>query len=218
MSRSYLPSYPSYGYQDPSYPSSSLQHGSSPMQGVEMQYSPAYVQDMSRQQAAVQSQQPQQYTQYGPGPILPSVHQQGMYEAMPQYQQRQSAAIEVMSSQMGAMPQYLPTPSSQYGASQPEQQTYPSAVQPGTLQSQYGSQPIDYGMVEHSPVPQPPQASAAEQEALEEGFREYEQQLRATFEAIVAGRMAEAADKILVLSRWLTNSVMPLGKLDKRPE
>ena len=125
MSRSYLPSYQGYGYQDPSYPSSSLQHGSSPMQGVEMQYSPAYVQDISRQQAVVQSQQPQQYAQYGPGPILPSVHQQGMYEAMPQYQQRQSAAIEVMSSQMGAMPQYLPTPSSQYGASQPEQQTYP---------------------------------------------------------------------------------------------
>ena len=187
------------------------------MQGVEMQYSPAYVQDMSRQQAAVQNQQPQQYTQYGSGSILPSVHQQGMYEAIPQYQQRQSAAIEVMSSQMGAMPQYLPTPSSQYGASQPEQQAYPSAVQPGTLQSQYGSQPVEYGMIEQTSVPQPPQASAAEQEALEEGFRDYEQQLRATFEAIVAGRVTTAADKILVLSRWLTNSVMPLGKSNRRP-
>ena len=181
-----------------------------------MQYSPAYVQDMSRQQAAVQSQQSQQYVQYGPGPILPSVQQQRMYEAIPQYQQRQSAAIEVMSSQMGAMPQYLPTSSSQFGPSRPEQQTYPSAVQSGTLLSQYSSQPVEYDMIEQSSIPQPAQASAAEQEALEEGFREYKQQLQATFEDIVAGRVVEAADKVLVLSRWLTNSVLPLGKSDRR--
>lgn len=82
------------------------------------------------------------------------------------------------------------------------------------LQSQYGSQPVGYGMMEEAPTEQAVQPSAADQEAIEEGLREYERQLRATFDAILAGRMTEAGEKILALSRWLTSSVVSLGKHD----
>ncbi|RMZ90023.1 hypothetical protein DV736_g2738, partial [Chaetothyriales sp. CBS 134916] len=193
MTRPYLSSYSQYGYQDPQYGSSSIRD-SSTMQGVELQYSPSYVQHVSRQQTVAQDQPAQPYAQYGPGTILPSMHQQTMYDQVPAYQQRQSSAIEAMSSQLGGLPQYLPQPEQQnlqlqtgpshYAASQADSSAYPSAaLQRAPLQSQYGSA----------------------------GYREYEQQLRATLEAIIAGRLTEAGEKILPLSRWLTNSVVPLG-------
>jgi len=191
------------------------------MQGVEMQYSPAtYVQGLPRQNVGQPSSQ--QYAQYQQGSMLPSATQQAMYDTMPPYQQsRQSAAIEVMSSQLGAMPQYMqPGDQSsihmQSGAStytsQPEHHHYPSgSVGRPTIPSQYGGTAADYGMMEQSTPQQPAQPSAAEQEALEEGLREYEQQLAATFEAIMAGRVTEASEKIVPLSRWLTSSIVGLG-------
>jgi hypothetical protein len=225
MTRPYLHGYTSYGYQDQSYAPQSM-HGSSPMQGVEMQYSPAYVQDVSRQQALGQAQSHQPYGQFAQGSILPSAPQPSMYESMPQYQQRQSAAIEVMSSQLGAMPQYMQqseqggiqmaSASSHYPSSQADQAQYPTTGVPqGSLPSQYATGAIEYPMAEAQPSQQPsqpPQPSAAEQEALQEEVRQYDQQLRATFEAIVAGRVTESSDKILAISRWLASAVVPLGK------
>ncbi|RMZ86017.1 hypothetical protein DV737_g324, partial [Chaetothyriales sp. CBS 132003] len=209
ITRPYLSSFSQYGYQEPQYGSSSMRDSSS-MQGVELQYSPSYVQHVPRQQAVAPEQPGQQYAQYGPGTILPSMHQQTMYDHVPGYQQRQPSAIEAMSSQLGALPQYLPQPdqqnplqlqtaSSHYAVSQPDTSAYtPAAMQRAPLHEQQSQQ-------------QSSQQSAAEQEALQAGFREYEQQLRATFEAIIAGRLTEAGEKILPLSRWLTNSVVPLG-------
>ena len=149
-----------------------------------------------------------------------------MYESMPHYQQRQSAAIDVMSSQLGAVPPYMQQSgqpglqmqpsSSHYGSSQAEQSQYPAAgVQRGTVPSQYSSGSVDYSMVESQPsqLPtQPPPPSAAEQQALQEELRQYEQQLRSTFEAIIAGRVTDASDQIIPISRWLTSNVVPLGK------
>ena len=191
------------------------------MQGVEMQYSPAgYVQGMQRQ--AVGQPSTPQYAHYQQGSILPSAPQQAMYENLPGYQQsRQSAAIEVMGSQLGAMPQYMqpgdqPGIQMQPGAatytSQPEHHHYPSgSVARSTIPSQYGGASGDYAMMEQPTPQQPPQPSPAEQEALQEGLRSFEQQLAATFEAIMAGRVTEASEKILPLSRWLTNSIVGLG-------
>lgn len=145
---------------------------------------------------------------------------------MPQYQQRQSAAIEVMSSQLGQIPQYMqqgeqaglrmPSAATNYGSSQAEQTQHPATtVQRGALPSQYSQEAVDYGVVEErqSQQPtQPPPPSAAEQEALLQEFRQYELHLRTTFEDIIAGRVTDASEKIIGISRWLVGSVVPLGK------
>jgi hypothetical protein len=211
MTRPFLPGYSNYGYQDPQYGSSSI-HSSSPMQGVEIQYAAGYVQDVSRQHAVAQAQSSQPYAQYAQGSMLPA-------------HQRQTAAIEVMSSQLGAVPHYiqhgeahshqLQPLSSHYAAgTQSEQVSFPSAgMSRASLQSQYSAGGSDYGLIEQQAQQQTAQQSAADQEALEEGFREYEQQLRATFDAIIAGRLTEASEKIMPLSRWLTSSVEAMGEL-----
>ena len=182
------------------------------MQGVEMQYSPAYVQDVSRQAAVAQPPPQPQYGSYPQSSILSSTPQQAMYESIPQYQQRQTAAIEVMSSQMGALPQYMQPGPSQYAASQPEPVQYAAAAHQSTIPSQYGSQQVEYAIMEQPTSQQPGQPSVADQEAYQQELRELEMQLRATFEAILAIRLNEASDKILNISRWLANAVLPLGK------
>lgn len=221
MTRPYVPGYTSYGYQDQQPYAGSAMHGSSPMQGVEMQYSPAYVQDVARQQSLGQPSSHQTYGQFAQGQMPPPAPQPSMYETMSQYQPRQSTAIEVMSSQLGSVPQYLqhgeqvgmalPTPGSHFSTSQADQAMYPHAAMPrAQLPSQYPPGQ-DYLLAESQPV-QPPQPSAADQEALQEEVRQYEEQLRAIFDAIIAGRVSEAAEQILVISRWLVGAVVPLGR------
>jgi len=49
------------------------------------------------------------------------------------------------------------------------------------------------------------------QEVLQQGLRDYRQQIKLTFDAIVAGRVTEASDKVLAATRWLVASVSALG-------
>lgn len=221
MTRPFLPSYPGYGYQEQQYGGSQMQ-SSSPMQGVEMQYPPTYMSDAARQQQvqASPSQQHQQYAQYGPGSMLPPVGASSLYENIP-FQQRQTA-IEVMASQF-AVPQYMQqgehtgvgvgSGSTQYMTSQAEQGGYGhvSATRPSMPQP-YGAVPGDFPVIEQQEAEEPAGQSGT-QEALDEGLREYSQQLRSAFDAIVAGRVTVASEKVMALSRWLVSSVTALGKL-----
>jgi hypothetical protein len=193
------------------------------MQGVQMQYSPAYIQEASRQQqvpsSPSQQQQQQQYTQYGPGSMLPPVGPQSLYENIP-YQQRQTA-LEVMASQF-AEPQYIPqgehgglgvgSSSSQYLTTQSEQGVYGGVpVTRGPLHPAYPGAQVDFPQVE----PQPAQGAIepdTNQEVLQQGLRDYRQQIKLTFDAIVAGRVTEASDKVLAATRWLVASVSALGE------
>jgi len=226
MTRPYLPGYPGYGYQDQQYSSSQMQ-GSSPMQGVELQYSPAYLQDASRQQSvqASPSQQQQQYAQYAQGSLLPPVGSTSLYDPM-NYQQRQSAAIEVMASQL-AVPQYIGqgdhsgvavgSAQSHYITSQADTGTYGSvAVSRPSLPQPYGTAHAEYSGIEQPETGE--SGGQGAQEALDEGLREYQQQLRSTFDSIIAGRVTEASEKILVVSRWLVNSVTTLGESEFIPQ
>ena len=61
------------------------------------------------------------------------------------------------------------------------------------------------------PTPQQAQEDASTRQAMEEGKRQYEQQLRATFDAIIAGRVTEASEKLVVVTEWLLGSVRALG-------
>lgn len=223
MTRPYLPGYPGYGYPDQQYSSSQMQ-GSSPMQGVELQYSPAYMQDASRQQSVQASPSQQQFAQYAQGSLLPPVGQTSLYDPV-SYQQRQSAAIEVMASQL-AVPQYVGqaehggvgvgTTSSHYLTTQADTSSYGSvAVTRPSLPQPYGSSHADYSSIEQ-PEAEDSTAQGA-QEALDEGLREYQQQLRSTFDSIIAGRVTEASEKLLVVSRWLVNSVTTLGESESLP-
>ncbi|KAK5198914.1 hypothetical protein LTR99_000953 [Exophiala xenobiotica] len=222
LTRPYLPGYPGYSFQEQQYATTQIQ-GGSPMQGVQMQYSPAYIQEASRQQqvpsSPSQQQQQQQYTQYGPGPMLPPVGPQSLYENIP-YQQRQTA-LEVMASQF-AVPQYIPqgehgglgvgSSSSQYLTTQSEQDVYGGVpVTRGPLHPAYPGAQVDFPQVE----PRPAQGAIepdTNQEVLQQGLRDYRQQIKLTFDAIVAGRVTEASDKVLAATRWLVASVSALGE------
>ncbi|OAP56854.1 hypothetical protein AYL99_08966 [Fonsecaea erecta] len=220
MTRPYLSGYTGYGYQDPQYGSSHLQ-SSSPMQGVEMQYSPAYMSQTSRQQqvqASPSQQQHQPYAQYAASSMLPPVGAQALYESIP-FQPRQTA-IEVMTSQF-AMPQYLPqgehtgaalgSGPAQFLTSQAEQSGYShvSEARPSLPQS-YPSGHVDFPTMEQQEAEAPAVLSGV-QTALADGLRDYHQQLRATFDAIIAGRVTAASEKLLALTRWLVSSVTALG-------
>ncbi|KIX10614.1 uncharacterized protein Z518_01698 [Rhinocladiella mackenziei CBS 650.93] len=219
MTRPYLPGFPGYGYQEPQYGSSQMP-GGSPLQGVEMQYPPTYMQGTSRQQQVQASppQHQQQYAQYAQGSMLPPVGPPSIYDNVP-FQQRQTA-IEVMANQF-AMPQYMGhgehagvgvgSSSSQYVTSQPEQGSYGSvAVSRPSLPASYSTGQVDFSVMEQREAEEliPPSGS---QEALNEGLREYQQQLKSTFDAIITGRVTDASEKILVVSRWLVSSVTALG-------
>jgi hypothetical protein len=48
---------------------------------------------------------------------------------------------------------------------------------------------------------------------MDEAYAGYQQQLKMAFSAISASRLAEAAEEIMNLSRWLLSNVAKLGEL-----
>lgn len=206
---SYIPNY-QYGYQDTQFP-------------PQLQYQPTYVQDARSQSLQSPSGQPQ-YSAYGHGTMLPPVGQQSLYESMPQYQQqqRQLAAIEVMTNQFTPQQHMYSNESStvgvsqqpsQYLSSQPEQQTYGSiSLARPQLQPPFAPSPAEYSMMEQTPVSQV-HDEASTRHVTEDGRRQYDQQLRATFDAIQSGRVTEASEKLRAVTEWLVGSVRALGEL-----
>lgn len=201
----HMPSY-QYGYQDTQYQ-------------PQLQYQPTYVQD-ARSQSLQSPTGQQQYATYSShGSMLPPVAQQSMYEPMQyQQQQRQSTALEVMTGQF----QYMPSnessavgvgqPPSQYLSSQPEQQPYGlSLARPPQLQPPFAPSSAEYGMIEQPPVTQA-HDEASTRQVTEDGKRQYDQQLRATFDAIHAGRVTEASEKLRMVTEWLVGSIRALGE------
>ncbi|KAI4226075.1 MAG: hypothetical protein L6R36_003429 [Xanthoria steineri] len=184
------------------------------MQGSSMQFPTDYSQDSPRSQP---------FPQYA-SQMVYNVPQQNQprspYDTMPQYQPRQSAALEVLSSQFG-VPQYY-HPNEPAGGS--EQASTPQQYAP----SQF-NQPISYPALGtgrntiQSPYPvdmaEYPQSTAAEvagqqeQETLNvaEGYREYPENLKATLESIGQGRLTEAGGSLLDMSERLLGHVKELG-------
>ena len=62
------------------------------------------------------------------------------------------------------------------------------------------------------PNPQEQQQIVPASDNMEEAFTRYQQQLKMAFEAISAGRVAEASEGIMNLSRWLLSNVAKLGE------
>ena len=207
-----------------------------PIQSSGLQYQPGFSRDLAahqqqqQQQQQQQSQQPQplpsqqQYPQYG-GQVLYNIEQAGSsqipYDPGPQFQQRQSAAIEVLSNQFG-VPQYyatgepasagLPAVQTHFIASQPESAQYIQQTPPGrpAMPQSYNVEMTDYSPMQPAGQPQQEQVPA---DNMDEAYGRYQQQLKLTYEAISAGRLSEASEQILNISRWLLSNVARLGKI-----
>jgi hypothetical protein len=209
-------SYGSYGYPE------SQPYAGQAMQGGNLQYQASFSPEAARLQQPQQIP-PQQYPQFQ-GQVMYNINQQAPsqlpYDPIPQYQQRHSAAIEVLTNQFG-VPQYfasgepassIPAAQAPFVASQTEPMRYPPqtpARRPSMQQS--------YDEMEYSPMgPSNPQEQQQQivpaSDNMEEAYTRYQQQLKMAFQAISAGRLAEAGEVIMNLSRWLLSNVAKLGE------
>ena len=233
-----LPAYAGYGYTDQQPYSGSSLHGGS-LQGGGLQYQADFPQAPLRQQQTPhqhhqqedQPRQPQapqppqqQFSQYGTN-MLYSINQQGQapaqYDVVPQYPPRQSAALEVLSTQFG-VPQYFAPgePAGAAGVSAVVSQYLTPQVQPSySQQSPVGrstavpSFPVtmaDYNTIATTEGLEQ-QEQAPESTNVDEAFREYQQALIVTFDHTRAGRLVDASRTLLEISEWLVGNARELG-------
>jgi hypothetical protein len=167
----------------------------------------------------------QQYPEYAPDnqrsyqyvyPTQQSASPQSPYETVqPSYQQpRQTAALEVLSTQFG-----VPVPQQYYvgeGAG-------PTSVPTQNVPSQF-STPMSYtqqspavsrepfGMTD--PSQSSPQGYGQQTDAalLDSAYSSYQTELRRTFSNILESRLVEAASSLMNLSEWLLGNAEALGK------
>jgi len=194
----------------------------------QQQYAPQ-LQDAALQYQAEFTQDPQraqQYTQYSSNLMynMPQqTPQQSPYEPVQQFQPRQTAAVEVLSTQFG-VPQYYPTgdptsapgPMAQQYATAPFQQqiTYQQPAHTGraALPPAYPT-----GMAEYV-QPNVPEVLEQQEPAPDAGgydaaYRRYVEKLRATFQDVKEGRLVEAGQGLLEISEFLLGQAVELGKL-----
>ncbi|CAI7654146.1 unnamed protein product [Penicillium glandicola] len=150
---------------------------------------------------------------------------QGQFEVVPQYQTRQSAAIDVLSNQF-AVPQYFaPEESAGSGVAglspylnaqiQPYNQPGPMA-RPNTTQS-FSTTISDFavgsGSMNRLDQPQTEPQQQLDQPSLEEAIGRYQRILRRTFDQTRAGRLVEAGGSLIEISEWLVTNARDLGLL-----
>lgn len=222
-----------YGYTGSSF------HGGS-LQSNDLQ--PYQSQDFARAQRAhqapsLQSQRrrapPQDPASFSPydSSMLYGFNQQGPsqgpFEVVPQYQTRQSAAIDALSSQFGVPQYFAPEESAGSGVAglspylnaqiQPYNQPNP-IVRPNTTQS-FSATISDFSTIgsgSMNRLDQPhiePQQVHADQPSLEEAIGRYQGILRRTFDQTRAGRLVEAGGSLLEISEWLVTNARDLGKM-----
>ncbi|KAF2143470.1 uncharacterized protein K452DRAFT_171627 [Aplosporella prunicola CBS 121167] len=179
-----------------------------------------------------QQRAPQQYSQYPPTMMynVPAQQQaapQSPYESVQPYQQRQSAAIEVLSNQFGVPQSYYvpgesgPTsaPPAGMAASQSVPSQYPSLSY--TTQSPVGrdvlapayaagmSDPTQGGS--HGAYPQANYAAQQGAADYDSAYAEYQTQLKRTFGYIHDGRLAEGGTSLMRITEWLLGNAEALG-------
>ena len=190
------------------------QYATPQMQGNTLQYQGDYSQDPQRQQ---------QYPQYA-SQLMYSVPQQvqpqSPYDTVPQFQPRQSAAIEVLSTQFG-VPQYYnpgeatsaPGPATIAQQYAPSQFQHPIQYQPSASQGRSSLQPTyPTGMADFS-QPSAPDVEQQNPEATkyDQAYSQYQEALKQTFENTRAGRLEEAGASLLEISEWLLGHAAELG-------
>lgn len=173
-----------------------------------------------------ENQRQAQYPQYGSNlmyNVAPQGSQPSPYDAVQQYQPRQSAAIEVLSTQFG-VPQYFvpgepasapgPAVHLQHATSQFPSLSYPqsSVAERSTLGQGYTS----------ASMADMPQGGAPEQldttdygqepANYDDAYNQYQNALKQTFENTRNGRVVEAGQSLLEISNWLLGHAADLGE------
>ena len=232
-----------HGYNYPY--SESAQFAGAQMQTSALQYQTEYGHEQQRPQQgyqqygatnlagmynvpAQQQQQPQQ-----PQAQQQQQPTQSAYESVTPYQPqpRQSAAIEVLSTQFGVPQQYYasgdtgPTsaPAVALAAQNVHSQyntmsyTTQSPVGRETLAPAYAAGMTDTAQTS-SQAAYGQQAGYGSQQAsqsaeLDVAYGQYQQELRRTFESVRDGRLAEAGTSLVHISDWLLGNAEALGKL-----
>ncbi|OJJ43770.1 hypothetical protein ASPZODRAFT_135791 [Penicilliopsis zonata CBS 506.65] len=237
-------SFAGYGYTDQaSFADPSFQAGSLQPDGFQP-FSPAQTPQRQRQrqhhftydpQAVYQLDHHQHHHQQG------HAQQQGPYGLLPPYQERQSAAIDVMSSQFavpqyfspttgvaaaaGVVPPYLPasttTPyhqSQQQQQQQQQQQRQRNSISIGRASP--ATQPFPVPMADFTsvsstgqPQHQQQQQQVPEPANLDEVFARFQRALQSTLDDTRAGRLIEASRSLLEISEWLVTNAQELGIL-----
>jgi len=206
-----VPGYGNYGYaEQPQYGAPSLATSS-------MQYSSDYAPNTQRQTQ-------QQFPQYAPSMMYNVPQQpppQSPYESVPQYQPRQSAAIEVLSTQFGVPPYYASNePTSVPGPAVPQSYaptqfvTYPHQPSVGrpSLGQSYPTAMAEFAQ-QGAPEVLEQQELAQEPSSFDDAYHQYQNALRQTFENTRGGRLVEAGQSLLEISGWLLGHAEELGEI-----
>jgi hypothetical protein len=210
-----------------SYPyAEGAQFGSSAMNAAPLQYQAEYGQDTARSQ--------QQYSQYGSNimynvPSQQTASPQSPYETVQPYQQpRQSAAIEVLSTQFGVPQQYYvageggPTsvPNTAIAGQNVQSQYTPlsyttqSPVARDTIASAYATGMADASQSSPQAGYGQPAYGSQSDAALDNAYGQYQTELRRTFEGVREGRLAEAGTSLIHISDWLLGNAEALGEFE----
>ena len=191
------------------------QYATTPMQPTSFSYQPDYLQESQRHRyPQYQSQMMYNVAQQPP--------QQSPYQPVGQYQPRQSAAVEVLSSQFGMPQQYynqsdvstvsgstvIPQGYQTAAYQQSMQYNAPSALGRSTLASSYPTTAPDYSQAGSSEEQAQPEQ---EPDTRAEQFVNYQRALRETNESTSRGRLIEAAVSLEKLSEWLLTHAAGLG-------
>jgi hypothetical protein len=161
------------------------------MQGGNLQYLAA---------VSAETLPPQQPQQISPQQYHP-YQGQAIYNIVPPYPQRHTAAVEVLSS----LQQYRAP--SEPASSIPAAQT--TFVTPQYELMHFPPQTLAIGPA----TTQKQQQIMPSLDNIDDAYNIYRRQLKATFKAINSGRLAKASVEIMNLSRWLLTNVVKLGEL-----
>lgn len=198
-------------------------------------YGPPSLATSSMQYPSDYAPNPQRPTQQQFAPYAPSVMYnvpqqpppQSPYESVPQYQPRQSAAIEVLSTQFGVPPYYASNePTSAPGPAVPQPYaptqflTYPPPPPVGrpSLGQSYATGMAEFAqqgapeLLEHPELAQEP---SQEPSSFDDAYNQYQNALRQTFENTRGGRLVEAGQSLLDISGWLLGHAEELGETSR---
>ncbi|KAK7706066.1 hypothetical protein SLS57_009847 [Botryosphaeria dothidea] len=215
-----------YGGEGAQFVGSSIQTGA-------LQYQPEYGQEQQPQQ---QQRTPQQYSQYASNMMynVPAQQQaapQSPYDSVQQYQPRQSAAIEVLSTQFGVPQQYYGVPGESGPTSAPAAgmaaQNVPSQYSSlsYTTQSPVGRDPLApayaAGMSDptqggsHGAYAQGNYTQTQGASDWDNTYAEYQTQVKRTFECIRDSRLSEGGGCLLRITKWLLGNAEALVRDDE---
>ena len=185
------------------------------MQGSSIQYAADYGQDPQRQQHFPQYTSQMMYN------VSQQPQPQSPYDPVPQYQPRQTAALEVLSTQFG-VPQYYHSgePTSTPGQVGTPQQ-YPSTTfqqpltyqTPGSVGRSTLSTSFPTGMADYPQGPPPDAVEQSEEDdsSYDKAYNDYQTALRKTFENTSKGMLEKAGESLLEISEWLLGHASELG-------